>query len=301
MGNAAESLDLAPGRFAWTWRGRQLDTGYDALGSGPSVVLLPAPSTVSCRQEMRPLAERLSGSFRLIVPDWPGFGEHPRPSLRYAPDLYGDFLRRFASEVAGRGAAVVAAGHAAGYALALGREVPGAWSRIVLVAPTWRGPLPTMMGGYRPIQARIRAAVEAQLLGDALYRLNVSKPVVAMMYRRHVYADQARLTPDFIRGKLGVARQPGARFASAAFVTGGLDLLRSRDDFLALASPPPAPTLLVYGADTPPRSRAEMDALADLGTVQVQRLSHGSPGLHEEHAAEVAQAVAPFLAGDQPP
>ena len=49
-----------------------------------------------------------------------------------------------------------------------------------LIAPTWRGPLPTMMGGRKPVQERIRRLIHAPVVGELIYRLNVSRPVVRM-------------------------------------------------------------------------------------------------------------------------
>ncbi len=285
--------------FEWVWNGKPVAVGYDVRGrdhaAGGTVVLLPAFSTVSTRDEMRPLAERLAPDVRTIVSDWPGFGAGRHPALRHEPALHLDFLHRLLERVVAEPAAVVAAGHAAGYALALARSKPGAWSKIALVAPTWRGPLPTMMGGYRPLQGRIRGALRMPGVGHALYRLNVAEPVIAMMYRRHVYADRGRVTPAFVAGKAEVARRRGGRFGSAAFVTGALDPVHDRAAFLDLASPPSAPTLLVYGADTPPRSGAEMEALAQVPGIEVRRLASGSLGLHEEHPDAVADVLRPFL------
>ena len=147
---------------------------------------------------------------------------------------------------------------------------PGVWSRIVLVAPTWRGPLPTMMGRHAPLQRRVEAVIRAPAIGPALYNLNVSAPMVGAMYRRHVYADASRVTPAFVAAKSALARRRGGRFGSAAFVTGALDVVRDRDAFLALASPPAAPILVLYGDATPPRSLAEMTALAALPGVASQ-------------------------------
>lgn len=202
------------------------------------------------------------------------------------------FLRAFREQIVVKPAAVVAAGHAAGYALAL---APSAWTKIALVAPTWRGPLPTMMGGYRPLQDRLRAALRLPGIGYVLYRINVVKPVIAAMYRRHVYADRARVTTAFVADKARVARRRGGRFGSAAFVTGALDLVRDRATFLAFVEPPAAPTLVVYGANTPPKSLADIEALARMPGICSERLTVGSLGLHEEHAEAVAEALRPFL------
>ncbi len=287
--------DKPSGTFAWQWDGCPVTVGYDLRGAGPSVLLLPAFSTVSTREEMAGLAGRLSASCRTIAVDWPGFGRAETPMLRHSPELHLRFLSAFIDQVVGGPAAVVAAGHAAAYVLALARQRPGTWSRIALVAPTWRGPLPTMMRGYRPVQGRIGSAIRAPVIGPALYRLNVAGPVIAAMYRRHVYADAGRVTTAFVAGKAAIARRPGGRFGSAAFVTGGLDLVRDRASFLALASPPPAPTLIVYGGSTPPRSRDEIEALAALPGIEVQRFDAGSLGVHEEQPDLVAEALGPFL------
>ena len=89
-------------------------------------------------------------------------------------------------------------------------------------------------------------------------------------------------------------QQPGARFAPAAFVTGSLDPVQNRDNFLAWFQPLSAPVLVVIGEQTPPKSRAEMDALTTLPGVQTQILP-GSLGLHEEYSVALAEAILPFL------
>src|SRR5262249_55978233 len=85
-------------------------------------------------------------------------------------------------------------------------------------------------------------------------------------------------------------------FASVRFVTGRLDPLASRDAFLDLARRAAVPILLVYGAETPPRSRAEMEALAAVGGVRTARLPQGKLAVHEEVPDATFDAIAPFLA-----
>lgn len=59
------------------------------MGSGRPVCLLPAFSTVSSREEMRPLARHLAAAgFACTLLDWPGFGESTRGNLPYGPALY---------------------------------------------------------------------------------------------------------------------------------------------------------------------------------------------------------------------
>src|SRR6516164_3365288 len=130
---------------------------------------------------------------------------------------------------------VVAAGHAATYVLHHAAHRPGTIARAALIAPTWRGPLPTMGGGQRPLFQAIRRAVETPYVGPLLYRLNVNPFVVRKMVAGHVYSDANWLTGERLAQKCRVIDAAGARFASAAFVTGALDPVARRAEFLALA------------------------------------------------------------------
>jgi pimeloyl-ACP methyl ester carboxylesterase len=193
--------------------------------------------------------------------------------------------------------AIIAAGHAATYALKHVAGDASATGRLVLIAPTWRGPLPTMMGGHRPFFDRLCRLVDRPGIGPPIYRLNVNQPVVRYMGAGHVYVDRRFLTGERLREKLAVTRTTGARFASVRFVTGRLDPLQGRDEFLALARRTAVPILLVYGAETPPRSRAEMEALAALPNVCSVRLLCGKLAVHEEFPDVTVESIAPFLRG----
>jgi pimeloyl-ACP methyl ester carboxylesterase len=266
--------------------------------------MLPALSTVSTRDELKALVRRLE-TRRCIIADWPGFGDTARPRLDYDRGLLRGFLEalvRHLHELLEKPLfPVIACGHAAGYAIDLQARQPGIFTRLVLIAPTWRGPLPTMMSGRKPIQAHIRRLIHAPVIGELIYRLNVSRPVVRMMYRRHVFADPASLTADLLADRMRVARRRGARFASACFVTGALDPFDDRAAFLAAAGHVQSPMLMLWGSDTPPRSRAEMAALAALPGIESRLLERGKLGMAEELAADVAPLIDDFLSAERPP
>lgn len=278
--------------YRWQYHDQQVSICYETLGQGSPVLLLPAFSTVSTRAEMRGIAEQLAEEFQVVAVDWPGFGQSARLPLDYQPALYHQFLQAFVQTVFDRPIAVVAAGHGAGYVMNLAQQ-PEVFSCGVLVAPTWRGPLPTM--GVPPQGAKaVRETVRSPLLGQALYKLNTTPDFLALMYRRHVYADPTNVTPEFVDRRWRSTQQMGARFAPAAFVTGTLDPVRDRADFLAWFNPLPMPLLVAIGEQAPPKSKAEMDVLADVPGVEIQRLS-GSLGLHEEYPKAVTEVALPFL------
>jgi Alpha/beta hydrolase family len=286
----ADTPDEVPSQIAgdrrtydWHWQGKAIAAVYEVLGQGKPILLLPAFSTISSREEMRGLL------------DWVGFGESDRPAISYEPKLYRAFLRSFVADTFEAPIVVIAAGHTAGYVMALAQDNPKPWSWVVLSAPTWRGPLPTMMGedkrkGYRMVQKLIQLPI----LGQMLYGLNSTRWFLGWMMGRHVYAEREHITRHLIRQKWKVTQKSGARFAPAAFVTGSLDPVRSTQEWLNFFQPLPLPVLMVIGEQMPHRSRAEAEVVAHFSGVQVLRLP-GTLGMHEEYPEPFFQGIAPFL------
>jgi len=280
----------------WSWRGHPICLGADSIGADPQVLLLPALSSISTRHEMRPLQERLAGRYATIRVDWPGFGDRPRPGVDWTPQAYTEFLGFLLARVIAHPCAVIAAGHGATYALMHSLQAPQLISRLVMIAPTWRGPLPTMLDGRRGFLDRICDAMDRPGVGPLLYRLNVNPLVVRLMSAGHVYADARFLTRERLREKLDVVDAPGARFASVRFVTGRLDPVDRREAFLDLARQTTVPILLIHGAATPRKSQAEIEALAVLPGIRRVRLPQGKLAVHEEFPDAVVEAIDRFLA-----
>jgi pimeloyl-ACP methyl ester carboxylesterase len=279
----------------WNWRGATIRLAAESSGTGPTLLLLPAFSSISTRHEMRPLAEHLAPRYSTVCVDWPGFGDGARPQVDWTPDAYSAFLTFLLTSVVPHPYAIIAAGHAASYVLKYVASAPQAATRLVLIAPTWRGPLPTMLDRRPPFLDRLCRLVDLPGIGPLIYRLNVNQLVVRHMGAGHVYADPTFLTGERLREKLDVVGAPGARFASVRFVTGRLDPLNSRDELVALGRRTRAPTLLLYGAETPSRSRAEMEALAAVPGIRSVALPRGKLSVHEEFPGATFEAMDPFL------
>lgn len=282
-------------QFTWTAAGKPVTLGLDEAGEGRTVLLLPALSSISTRGEMAGLIAELSPYFHTVAVDWPGFGDGPRPNIDWSPDLLSDYLEYVIREIAPSPYAVIAAGHAATYVYDYLAARPGAVERIVSIAPTWRGPFPTVAGGQKPWFAWLRRAVDAPILGHLIYAINLSKPVMARMVGGHVYSDPTWLKDEALAQKRAVTRGEGARHASVRFVTGALDRVESRDAFLDLARAVKVPHLVIYGEETPRRSRAEMDALAALPEVEGAIFRKGKLSFHEEFPFKAGQATLMFL------
>ena len=279
--------------FEWQWQNQRFAITYETCGSGTPVLLLPAFSTVSTRSEMQGIAEQLAPHFQVIAMDWLGFGQSDRPALKYDSILYRQLLQDFLRAQFDQSIGVVAAGHAVGYALQVAQQTPCPWSKLVLVAPTWKGPM-RVMGVPAPVRDTVRELVRSPGIGQALYSLNTAPAFLKFMYRQHVYVDADKLTSEFMQQKYDITQQPGARYAPAAFVTGTLDPMQSREEFLQTGRSLGVSTMIVIGEKSPMQSKAEMEAFANLPGVQSYSIP-GSLGLHEEYAGEVAASILPFL------
>jgi hypothetical protein len=53
--------------IVWSWESQVVRVGVDRLGVGPTVLLLPALSSISTRREMRLLQERLASNFTTVA------------------------------------------------------------------------------------------------------------------------------------------------------------------------------------------------------------------------------------------
>jgi hypothetical protein len=213
------------------------------------------------------------------------FVSSDRPALDYRPIIYLNLLRDFLRSQFSQPIPVIGAGHSASYAIKLASETP-LWSKIALIAPTWRAALPTAMGEHRSQYGILRNLVRSPILGQLLYNLTTTPAFLSMMYRRHVYSHPESITRELIHLKRQTT-QHQSRFASAAFVTGNLDLVTNRHDFLKLFESLFIPTLIAIGEQTPPKSKAEMEAIIGIPTFYLQ----GALGMHEENSEEVVKIL----------
>ena len=255
-------------------------------------LLLPALSTVSSRSEWHRFAKSINKKVQLVSFDWPGFGDSDRPAIKYdLPVLctaLNAVLDHLHNSTIGR-INVIAAGHAASVALALANERSQQWKQLVLVAPTWRGPLPTMTG-WKPSQFKwLRQLVSLPGIGSILYRFNTSRAVLKLMLRRHVWVKPCMLTPQAVKQQQQLSRKKGARFASVSFVSGGFDPANHRDWWLSMAEQLSCPLCIVLAEEAPPRSKLEMQELAKTAD-QVLTIK-GRLGLHQEFGQDLADLL----------
>ena len=127
--------------YQWDFLDKQYRVVYETVGAGNPVLLLPAFSTVSSRTEMKGIANLLATHYEVTVLDWLGFGESQCPPVDYNPALFHQLLEDFVKSIFNSPIILIAAGHASGYALKFAQDNPEMVSKLILIAPTWQGPL----------------------------------------------------------------------------------------------------------------------------------------------------------------
>ncbi len=280
-------------QFCWTWQQQEFTIIYEKLGQGKPILLLPAFSTVSSRTEMAKIAHSLAPDYQVFVLDWLGFGDSDRPCVNYQPSVYHQLLTDFVLSNFQQPITIIAAGHGSGYALQLAQNYPQSVSKIVLIAPTWKGPL-RVMGLPSKMRKLIKNLVRSPIIGQFLYYLNTTPAFLRFMYRRHVYIDDTKLTPDFITHKRQITQHQGARFAPVAFVTGEIDPIEDRSQILNLIKSLSQPILTIIAQQSPPYSKTEMSAIAELSNVESIELK-GTLGIYEEYPEAVTTAIRGFI------
>ena len=130
--------------YNWNFLDKQYRVVYETIGEGNPVLLLTAFSTVSSRTEMKGIANILATQCQVTVLDWLGFGESQCPPVHYNPVLFQQLLGDFVKSVFTSPIILIAAGHASGYALKSSQDNPDIISKLILIAPTWQGPLRVM-------------------------------------------------------------------------------------------------------------------------------------------------------------
>ena len=279
--------------YHWNFLDKQYQIVYETIGAGNPVLLLPAFSTVSSRTEMKGIANILATQYRVTVLDWLGFGESQCPPVDYNPALFQQLLGDIVKSIFNSSIILIAAGHASGYALKFAQDNPDLISQLILIAPTWQGPL-RVMGLPDGVRNGVKNLVRSPVIGQGLYYLNTTPGFLRLMYKRHVYVDETKLTPEFIARKHQITSKPGARYAPAAFVTGAIDPVADREEFLQLLSSVSMPVLIILAENAPPKSKAEMEAMAELEQVQTIKLA-GTLGIYEEYPEAVTEAIQNFL------
>lgn len=144
----------------------------------------------------------------------------------------------------------------------------------------------------------LRGTLRAPAFGWMMYNVLVSnEKAIQSQYKSHVYANPDNVTPSIVESRYALTKRKGARYVPAAFLTGLLDPVKSREEFLQLfaALDGKIPILVVSTSSSPKRSKAEMDALRGAKGVTKFVEAPGALLPQEEFPLMVAEELYVFL------
>ncbi|KAK1407304.1 hypothetical protein QVD17_38918 [Tagetes erecta] len=310
------SLSSKTSNWQWKFKDSSIKIYYEEHGNesnGPkkNILMMPTISDVSTVEEWRLVAKDIiqqSGNvnWRATIVDWPGLGYSDRPKLDYNADVMESFLVDFILDPNSpinrmEDLVIVGGGHAATIAIRAAKKGLVKPTAIAAVAPTWSGPLPIVFGRDSKTESRyelLRETLRAPGVGWMMYNVLVSnKKSIQSQYKSHVYADSTNVTPAIIENRYELTKQKGARYVPAAFLTGLLDPVKTREEFLQLFEglDGKLPVLVVSTSGAPKRSKAEMEALREAKGVTKFVEVPGALLPHEEYPNLVAKELYSFL------
>ncbi|KAI4963958.1 hypothetical protein ZWY2020_008630 [Hordeum vulgare] len=262
------------GNWQWTFEDKPVSIYYEEHDQGTAenvknILMIP---TISDVREL---------SYRVTIVDWPGLGYSDRPSLNYNADVMENFLVQLLNspnspvwmqvkqnllfQSTDGELVVVGGGHAATIAIRAAGKGLIRPSAVAAVAPTWAGPLPIVFGRGSDMETRyglLRGTLRAPAIGWMMYNVLVSnEKSIQSQYKSHVYANPENVTPEIVESRYELTKRKGARYVPAAFLTGLLDPVQSREEFLQLFAKldGDVPVLVVSTLNSPKRSKAEME------------------------------------------
>jgi pimeloyl-ACP methyl ester carboxylesterase len=274
------------GEEAWfRWRSHRI--AYTSRGAGPAVLLVHGPGVASWTHQWRFNVDALARDHAVFAIDLLGFGRSERPPVRYSARLYLALIADFAAQVVGAPVALVASHLSAAYAIILGARDPGSFPVLVLVTPTG---LVRLHKAASTAGDLARYAVDSPVLGTAVFNTLVSRRALRAHLARS-YANVDLVTDELIDAAYDTSHQPGAKYASSAFLSGHLNI-----DVRRALRRLSQPALLVWGeqsTDPPVEDVRGFRALRPDLDVAILDPAGSLP--HDERPDEFNEAVVRFL------
>lgn len=200
------------------WRGHRV--AYTRRGRGEPVLLVHGLYAGASSNEWRNTVDSLAERYTVFTVDLIGFGRSDRPRLRYTPAFYQAFLGDVMNRL-GRGPlAVVATSLSAALVVTVAARDPRHVAALALIEPTGLGQL---SGPPTTAQSASQLLLEAPVVGTSAYNA-LSSPASVRRYLETVYANDRLVTDELVESYVRNARQPGGKYAVAAFIGGQLNV-----------------------------------------------------------------------------
>ncbi len=284
----AERRDLSgrAGRIA-LWR----------AGRGAPVLLLHSINAAASAYEVRPAFEAIARTHRAFAPDLPGFGASDRSERRYDVALYvaavEDAFDAIAEECGDVPVDVLALSLSSEFAARVAAHRPARVRTLTLVTPTGldrrSASLRAPPGSDREVPG-VHAVLSRRLWAQALFDALTSRPSVRYFLKRTWGSDA--IDEGLWAYCWTTARQPGARHAPLAFLSGRLFSKDVRDVYERLE----VPVWVPHGTRGDFRDFSGADWTASRRNWRLQPFESGAL-VHFERPAEFEAGLRAFLDG----
>lgn len=209
-----ERVEIEPGLVGWI------------AGQGEPLLLVHSVNAAASAAEVRPVFEHAAKRRRVVAIDLPGFGSSDRSDRRYTPRLMTDalhavsaWLRRQHGE---RPIDALAVSLGCEFLARAAAEQPSHWGRLSLVSPTGfnGGKVRREVTGSTLAVPGLLPALKLPLWSQPLFS-GLTRPSVVRYFLRKTWGSPD-IDPAMADYAIRTAREPGARFAPLAFLSGGL-------------------------------------------------------------------------------
>lgn len=266
---------------------------YYEAGQGQPLVFLHGIGGGASSWIWSKIAPAFTTSYRVIVPDWVGWGlsEHPQRWLLpedYVAEL--DALLRHVDEPA----LVVAQSLAAGFVADLACIKSELFVRLVLLAPT--GGKDFGRDSFGPIASRtLTPLARNQPINQQLYRAVFHRrSFIRSWLVKQGFYDEAGVSDEIVNGFLYSARQPNAAYSALPFLTGDL-----RFDFAAKLRELNVPAAMIWGAEERQVGRKSAEQLAALNpSVPLHFIDRARATPELEHPAQMIALIQQLLTSE---
>lgn len=268
---------------------------YYEAGQGQPLLFLHGIGDGASAWVWSKVAPAFTTHYRVIVPDWVGWGlsEHPQRWL-----LREDYVAQLDALLKQIGAPtlVVAQSQAAGFAAELAYIKPGLFQQMVLLTPSGGNDFgkDALRGWQRSVLRRV-ATHPAR--GPLLYRwVFQRRAVIRAWLRSQGFGNPAGVSAEIVEGFAYSARQPNAAYAVLPFLAGDL-----RFDFAADLRDLTVPATILWGAQEREIGRDVAERLAAVNpAVRLRWIPQARATPELELPAQTIRAIQQALAEEAP-
>ena len=219
------------------------EMAYYEAGAGRPLVFLHGIGGGASAWTWSKVAPAFAAGYRVIAPDWVGWGEseHPRRLLLF--EDYVAQLEALLGHLDGP-ATVVTQSLATGFAAELARKKPGPFAGMVMLTPS--GGLDFGEDAFGPVARRTLTPLARTWPANMLlYRLVFHRRgFIRGWLTSQGFYERAAVSREIVDGFLHCARKPGAAYAALPFLTGGL-----RFDLAPYMRDLRVPAAMIWGSD----------------------------------------------------